>query len=403
MITAQLLETVTKGRANNKFVGALAKHLTDLMPTYGLTTPLRQAHFLAQAAHESDGFKTLVEYASGDAYEGRKDLGNTVKGDGRRFKGRGIFQLTGRSNYKAFGKRLGVDLVSHPEAAAEPYNAVRIALEYWKSRKLNALADKNDIQAITLRINGGYNGLAARKRYFSAFQKALGKPLVPFLPVADLEPPLAREDSVAAPNAAGEDVSDSDPVITPESGEFLIKALQTELKAKHYYNAGNLIDGKWTDGSLTDDAVVLLQKRNGLEVGSNAIRISEVRAAQPYVVTTREDATVETLKERADPVTTFTGRVKAGVKWVLGLFGLGGAAAGVDHAGDGGASNVLDTAEKTLTLWERVQLVLAPFADLFWTVLPWILVPVAIGVPAAWILSKYVERKRLAAFKAGLT
>jgi len=92
--------------------------------------PLAQAaYILATAFHEADQFKTTTEYASGRAYEGRRDLGNTVKGDGVRFKGRGLVQITGRRNYTDWAKRLGVDIVAKPELAAELQYAVPILIE----------------------------------------------------------------------------------------------------------------------------------------------------------------------------------------------------------------------------------------------------------------------------------
>ncbi len=160
-----LRKLAPKGKAD--ILRALVEPMNEHFPRYGITKPLRVAHFMAQAAHEADGFKTLQEYASGSAYEGRKDLGNTHPGDGRRFKGRGIFQLTGRANYIAYGAKLGLDLVGRPETAAEPEVSVRVACEYWKAKGLNTLADKDDIDRITKRINGGYNGLADRKRYLA--------------------------------------------------------------------------------------------------------------------------------------------------------------------------------------------------------------------------------------------
>ena len=135
---------------------------------------LRMAHFLAQAIHETDGFHTLHEYASGAAYEWRQDLGNTEPGDGKLFKGRGIFQLTGRANYKNFGDLLKLDLVGNPEMAADPDVAVRVALLYWRVKKLNVAADADNIRAVTKSINGGYNGLVGRVRYLHKAKKALG-------------------------------------------------------------------------------------------------------------------------------------------------------------------------------------------------------------------------------------
>lgn len=132
----------------------------------GMDTPLRQAHFLAQIAHESAEFRYTEELASGMKYEGRKDLGNIEKGDGPRFKGRGLIQLTGRKNYIAFGKSMGENFTkgdAMKRIAAEPALAVRTALWFWSTRELNTLADRDDLMAITRVINGGVNGLEDRR------------------------------------------------------------------------------------------------------------------------------------------------------------------------------------------------------------------------------------------------
>lgn len=157
--------------ANVRVAGSLIGPFNKWLPRYDINTPARLAHFFAQAAEESDHFKTLHEYASGKEYEGREDLGNTHPGDGVRYKGRGIFQLTGRSNYREFGKRISLDLEGNPDLAAEPDVCVRLACEYWKKKGLSALADKDDIDEITRRINGGHNGLAERKRLLSLAKK----------------------------------------------------------------------------------------------------------------------------------------------------------------------------------------------------------------------------------------
>jgi putative chitinase len=137
-------------------------------PRYGLTDNLlRLAHFMAQLAHESGSFRYMEEIASGAEYEGRKTLGNTRPGDGKRYKGRGPIQLTGRANYRTFGRRIGIDLERHPEIAAVPSIGLHTALEYWDDRGLNALADRDDVLAITRKINGGTNGLADRKHHLA--------------------------------------------------------------------------------------------------------------------------------------------------------------------------------------------------------------------------------------------
>jgi putative chitinase len=137
-------------------------------PAYGIMqNELRLAHFMAQLVHESGSFRYMEEIASGSAYEGRVDLGNTVPGDGKRFKGRGPIQLTGRANYRTFGRAIGIDLERHPEIAAVPSIGLHLALEYWKSKGLNAFADADDVTTITKRINGGLNGFADRKAHLA--------------------------------------------------------------------------------------------------------------------------------------------------------------------------------------------------------------------------------------------
>lgn len=133
-------------------------------------------HFLAQAAHESAHFQTLEEYASGSAYEWRADLGNNQPGDGKRYKGRGIFQLTGRANYISYGDKLGFDLMNNPSLASTPEVSVLVALEFWKSKNLNEAADRDDIVFITKRINGGTNGLDDRKLCLAKITRILQNP-----------------------------------------------------------------------------------------------------------------------------------------------------------------------------------------------------------------------------------
>ena len=160
-----------------RIVGAIAGPLQDTLARYQITSALRIAHFLAQIAHESAGFCTCEEFASGAAYEGRRDLGNTETGDGVRFKGRGLIQLTGRNNYKVYGERIGVDLIAHPERAEEPVTSLILACEYWTRTAggLNRFADQDDIISITKAINGGLNGLDDRRRYLARAKQALAR------------------------------------------------------------------------------------------------------------------------------------------------------------------------------------------------------------------------------------
>lgn len=137
-------------------------------PAYGIMdSPLRLAHFMAQLIHESDSFRYMEEIASGQAYEGRKNLGNTQPGDGVRFKGRGPIQITGRANYRAYGRKIGIDIERHPEVAAIPSIGLHLALEFWATNGLNATADLDNVEAITRVINGGTNGLPDRKAHLA--------------------------------------------------------------------------------------------------------------------------------------------------------------------------------------------------------------------------------------------
>src|SRR5262249_24913671 len=112
--------TGAKAARQKAIVEAIGGILRSTLEQFAIDSRLRVAHFLAQICHESDGFCTTVEYASGDAYEGRASLGNTKPGDGRRFKGRGLIQLTGRANYTQYGKLLDLDLVTNPDLTHEP-------------------------------------------------------------------------------------------------------------------------------------------------------------------------------------------------------------------------------------------------------------------------------------------
>ena len=141
--------------------------INKLSPTFYITTPQRMAHFLAQIAHESGELRYTKELASGRQYEGRKDLGNTQRGDGVRYKGRGLIQITGRANYKKYADFCGFDVVVNPELLELPLGATKSAMWYWQTHGLNQQADKDDLQTITKKINGGLNGLADRRKYLA--------------------------------------------------------------------------------------------------------------------------------------------------------------------------------------------------------------------------------------------
>lgn len=187
-------------RARSDYRAALIEKSASVLGPHGIdATPRRLSHFLAQIGHESGGFSLRIEslnYTSAErlmkiwpsrfptvsaaqpfvrnepaladkVYGGR--LGNNRPGDGFRYRGRGLIQLTGRDTYQEYSDKLGVDLVGNPDLAFEPVTALRIAAEYWAGRKLrgerpmNALADNDKLRALTYRINGGFTNFAHRE------------------------------------------------------------------------------------------------------------------------------------------------------------------------------------------------------------------------------------------------
>jgi predicted chitinase len=205
--------------------------LQDAMTEFAIDRPAREAAFLAQLAHESGQFRFMEEiWGPTDQqrrYEPPSDLaarlGNTEPGDGRRFKGRGPIQITGRANYQRFGALLDVDLVSEPERAAAPDLAFRIAGLYWMKKGLNELADlatSDAFREITRRINGGFNGLHDRERFYAAARVVLG--------VRDA--PVARGPSRGRPGAPSSPAAGDEPVF--ERGYEAIRTYAPRRRAR---------------------------------------------------------------------------------------------------------------------------------------------------------------------------
>ena len=249
----------SKGAKQARIIDALAGSIQETLGRYEINTPLRAAHFLAQVAHESDGFCTCEEYASGSAYEGRRDLGNTQAGDGKRYKGRGLVQLTGRANYKTYGDKIGIDLVSNPEKAADPATSLVLACEYWNKTRggLNQFADRDDVISITKAINGGLNGLDDRRRYLGRAKQALAR-------------------TVAAGIAHGQPAG-ARPVLRRGLQGDAVEVLQRMLAAAGYAVG---IDGDFGPG--TEAVVKAFQSANGLGndgiVGPTSWRVLESKA-----------------------------------------------------------------------------------------------------------------------------
>jgi putative chitinase len=160
-------------RLRRSVAAAYLQPLNAAMLEAHIITRKRAAAFLAQVGHESASLRYMEEIASGAAYEGRTDLGNIHPGDGKRYKGRGPIQVTGRSNYRAAGKALHLPLEEHPTLAATPHVGFRVAGWFWTTRGLNTLADKGAIRSISVRVNGGLNGITDRARRYAICMKVL--------------------------------------------------------------------------------------------------------------------------------------------------------------------------------------------------------------------------------------
>lgn len=163
------------------FPAATALALERACFRFRIDTVLRRSHFLAQVAHESAAGRWMEELASGAAYEDRRDLGNTEPGDGARFKGRGLIQLTGRANYQAYSLAIYGDerAVQDPRMVSRLPDAALAAGWFWQAKGLNALADRDSLELVTRRVNGGLNGLADRARYLHLAKRLFAEMVEP--------------------------------------------------------------------------------------------------------------------------------------------------------------------------------------------------------------------------------
>ena len=174
-ITAQQLLLILPNAGTK--AGVFAPVLNTAMGKFGIVTPARVAAFIAQIGHESGQLRYVREIwgptKQQAGYEGRKDLGNTVPGDGSKFRGRGLIQVTGRANYAACGEALGLDLLKHPELLEEPQHAAMSAAWFWHRAGLNTLADQGQFVKITRRINGGLTGQDDRQALYGTALEVL--------------------------------------------------------------------------------------------------------------------------------------------------------------------------------------------------------------------------------------
>jgi putative chitinase len=247
-----------------KIIAEVGAVLAATLESYDITSRLRIAHFLGQTCLESAGYRTTEEFASGREYEGRADLGNTQKGDGPRYKGRGLLQLTGRANYADYSKAIGVDLVNNPTIAAQPALSLKIACEYWKRRNINADCDRDDIQAVTRKVNGGLNGLSDRNVFTQKAKAAIARLQAIALSGATsgAAAPVGATSDAAAPAGAAQVGAASGqprPVLGRGSQGDAVVQLQNMLRDLNFAVA---IDGDFGPG--TEVAVTRFQSENGL-------------------------------------------------------------------------------------------------------------------------------------------
>lgn len=153
ILSKQQLQAIYK-EATPQNIEKFLDPLNATLDEFEINTPQRIRMFLAQIGHESGQLRYVKELASGEAYEGRANLGNTKPGDGVRYKGRGLVQITGRHNYTLAAQELGLPLLETPEMLEQPLNAARSAGWFWKRNNLNALCDLNLFKELSYRING---------------------------------------------------------------------------------------------------------------------------------------------------------------------------------------------------------------------------------------------------------
>lgn len=331
----------------------MAAAMPQVIKIADLTTPLRQAHFLAQMAHESAGFKTTTEYASGAAYNGRKDLGNTQPGDGVRYKGRGITQITGRANYKLMGDALGQDFINNPSLAAKFPWAALTAAEYWKMRKINRAADRDDLRAVTKAINGGFLGIADRAQY------------------------LKKAKSVLSLQPASDSPSEK------------VKTAQERLKELNYPLGS--VDG--FVGPLTRSAIRDFQDANSLAINGKlddrtySALLSDTAVARP-VSNERAALTVADLKKSGSEVVSATEGIKESVTTATGAVA---AATGFAAQVKDNVNSAVETGKSLSWFW----------SDWRYIVLTVLVLIAAFAVYRIWRNACKVEEVRLEDARAG--
>lgn len=386
---------LSQGRGDRELVGVIAAR-GDLMQKHQITTPERISMFLAQMAHESGGFSVREEnlnysakrmtevwkkrfptigsarpYANNPrklaekTYGGRKDLGNNQPGDGWKFRGRGAIQITGRDGYANIGRIMGrLDIVDNPDlVASDPALWFETACAFWTWKKLNQWADARDLRKCTVRINGGYNGLADREANYR----------------------LACELFTGAPAIINVDD-------TLEFGDVgpRVLALQEDL-ARLKYHSGK-IDNKF--GKLTRASVLAFQAEHGLVVDGRAGRktLAAIETAEPRDLGEREEITAEDLKEAGSTTVSNADLMqKASV-------GAAAAASGLTLAEKSGAMAWMTTASEQATSFNALFGALGQGVNLLMNNAALLIIAVGVG---GFFIARAVKNARVEDARSG--
>ena len=354
--------------ADPAIIKGLMKHINDVLPEYGIDTPVRLAHFIAQAAHETAGFNTLVEYGGRayftKRYGNRRDLGNRSKLDGWLFRGRGIFQLTGRDNYRRYGQKIGLPLEAKPHIAADPTVSLMVAGAYWHARKMSDLADRGKFESITRRINGGTNGIEDRRRYLKRAWQRFGEgPL-----------PLDEDRSNLL------DEGDSGPKVT---------ALQERLTELGYHVGSS--DGHF--GPLTGRALLAFQSENDLEADAIAGQqtLAALEKAQKPETAQRIETTAAKLRAKGSSTIKNADTVKTVAAAATAVGALKGSV-------ETGAMSWMENITQSIT---QVKGVVTPFVDAVTWVTSSLWVTLVAGGLLAWLYASRIIKNRVNDHRSG--
>jgi putative chitinase len=402
---AQVLKQISP-RAKKSIVDDLAAHMDAAFQHGQLTNIQRQAHFLARAAVETDGFCTLCEYwgpsAAQKRYEGRKDLGNVQKGDGKRFMGRGIFQLTGRANYQRLGPKIGLDLITQPERAAEGEASLKIAILYWSEHKLNAKADADDVLAICRAINGGTNGLSDQKLYLARAKKALGVPQESGAQIAGAQGSGTQSsgtqiagllDAGQAAQGQGQSQGQSQQQLQDQAQDLVhplareqVRALQQRLEDLGYPVGG--IDGRV--GTLTTGAISSYQHDHDLPISG---QFDEATIASIWGEQDKRPISQDRALGEPDE-----SRIVSDAKALKASSLIAGGGAGLSAATD-----ALSNAEAAKGYYERISAVLEPFGTARDIIAAHPYVFVALAALALFLIGERIRRSRIEDHQSGKT